>query len=135
MIKRQHVVQEFFDEADAMRDSLDTCFKDPYQHKINWGYFCDPNLYAYLRTRPQEVFQTDIFDRFMQHLRHWCVENLGLVPMRVPFLNLMINGCRLGLHSDFHNGAFGYVFSLTRWKVRKFSGGETLLMRDGGPEL
>ncbi|WP_129782632.1 hypothetical protein [Peristeroidobacter soli] len=61
------------------------------------------------------------------------MENLGLVPADVPSLHLMVNGCRLGLHSDFHNGVWGYVYSLTRWDRRKFSGGETLLLRDGVP--
>jgi hypothetical protein len=45
----------------------------------------------------------------------------------------MVNGCMLGLHSDFHNGAWGYVYSLTLWGSRELSCGETLLVRDGVP--
>jgi hypothetical protein len=51
----------------------------------------------------------------------------------MPGLHLMMNGCKLELHSDFHNGAWGYVYSLTRWEGRQFCGGETLLLRDGVP--
>ena len=133
MIKRQHVVANFFASADAMRDSLDLRFKDPYTYKTSWDYFCDPKMYTYLRARAQEMVPAPLFMQFTQRLRQWCLDNLGLLPMRLPFLNLMVNGCRLGLHSDFHNGAWGYVYSLTRWQTRRFSGGETLLMRDGIP--
>jgi hypothetical protein len=133
MIKRQYVVPEFFDEAGAMRELLDQSFKDAYKQRIRWQYFCDPGKYTYLRTTPNDAFQAPIFERFLHRLSSWCVENLGLVPMNLPYLHLMINGCKLGFHSDFHNGAWGYVYSLTRWNTRRFSGGETLLLRDGIP--
>lgn len=133
MIRRQHVVRDFFEEAEAMREDLDVRFKGAYTHSINWHYFCDPRMYTYLRTTPQGVIPKAIFERFMQRLRLWCMENLGLMPLGMPSLHLMVNGCRLGLHSDFHNGTWGYVYSLTRWEDRRFSGGETLLLRDGVP--
>jgi hypothetical protein len=133
MIKRQHVVNDFFFDADVMRAALDARFKDAYTEGIPWFYFCDPRIYTYLRAAPDKVFPGVILDRFMQRLRNWCMDNLGLAPMGTPYLHLMVNGCRLGLHSDYHNGTWGYVYSLTRWEERKFSGGETLLMRDGVP--
>jgi hypothetical protein len=133
MLKRQHTVNDFFEEAEAMRGALDACFENTYTDRINWHYFCDPKMYAYLRTAPQRVFPQPMFARFMQRLRQWCMDNLGLAPVGTPSLHLMVNGCRLGLHSDFHNGAWGYVYSLTRWETRRFSGGETLLLRDGVP--
>lgn len=133
MIQRQHVVPEFFDGAEDMRRVLDARFKDPYTDSIPWYYFCDPGKYAYLRTMPQQVFPAALFDRFIVRLKSWCLEKLGLVPMNLPYLHLMMNGCRLELHSDFHNGTFGYVYSLTRWSQRNFVGGETLLLRDGVP--
>lgn len=133
MIRRQHVVRDFFGEAEAMREALDVRFRDAYTHSVNWHYFCDARMYTYLRAAPQGVFPKAVFERFMQRLRLWCMENLGLMPVDLPYLNLMVNGCRLGFHSDFHNGAWGYVYSLTRWENRRFSGGETLLLRDGVP--
>lgn len=133
MIRRQHVVQEFFDRAGEMRASLDSRFRDPYRNGIKWDYFCDPQVYTYLRTDARSALSTDLFDQFLLQLRSWCLENLGLVPKGPPTLHLMVDGCRLGLHSDFHNGALGYVFSLTHWDRRRFSGGETLLLRDGIP--
>lgn len=133
MIRRQCVVEEFFEEAGAMREVLDVRFRDAYADRIPWYYFCEPRMYTYLRTAPQNVFPEPVFARFMQRLRSWCMEHLGLTPMGLPYLHLMVNGCRLGLHSDFHNGVWGYVYSLTRWEKRAFTGGETLLLRDGMP--
>jgi hypothetical protein len=133
MIKRHHVVADFFAQAEAMRGSLDARFRDAYRDSISWFYFCDPRMYTYLRASPASVFPRELLADFAQRLRSWCIESLGLAPIGMPFLHLMVNGCRLGLHSDFHNGVWGYVYSLTRWHERKFSGGETLLLRDGVP--
>lgn len=133
MIRRQHTVSDFFENGGEMRGILDSAFKNTYTDRISWHYFCDPRMYAYLRTSPKDVFSKELFSGFMRRLRQWCTENLGLAPMGAPYLHLMINGCRLGLHSDFHNGTWGYVYSLTRWDSRKFVGGETLLLRDGVP--
>lgn len=134
MITRRHMEQNFFAEADALRDVLDGVFRSPYkQAGLAWQYFCVPEMYTYLRARPQDVFPQPLLSRFMERLRGWCLERLGLVPIGEPNLHLMVNGCRLNLHSDFHNGAWGYVFSLTRWRERKFRGGETLLFKDGVP--
>jgi hypothetical protein len=79
------------------------------------------------------VFSEPLFERFIARLNDWSLEHLGLVPIGDPTLHLMVNGCSLALHSDFHNGAYGYVFSLTRWEQRTFRGGETLLLKDGIP--
>lgn len=133
MIRRQHIVENFFDDAEPMRESLDVCFRDVYTRRINWHYFCDPLKYTYLRAQPQEVFPEPVFERFLQRLRGWCIDKLGLIPVDIPYLHLMVDGCKLGLHSDFQNGVWGYVYSLTRWEGRKFSGGETMLLRDGIP--
>lgn len=133
MIRRHHVVENFFGEAEAMRTAFDSKVKDAYKQTVHWQYFCAPQMYTYLRTVPQQVLPDALWGRFMQHLKDWCIANTGLIPTGPPNMHLMINGCTLGLHSDFHNGTLGFVYSLTRWNTRKFSGGETLLMRDGVP--
>lgn len=133
MIQRQHIVNDFFADAESMRSAYDAKVRDAYRQSVSWQYFCAPQMYTYLRTVPQQVFPEPLFERFMQHMKGWCVDHLGLLPMGVPNLHLMVNGCTLGLHSDFQNGTWGFVYSLTRWQTRKFAGGETLLMRDGVP--
>jgi hypothetical protein len=133
MIKRQHVASDFFPEAEALRTAYDDKVKNAYRQTVQWQYFCEPQMYTYLRTVPQQVFPEALYGRFTQHLKQWCIDHLGQLPTGAPNLHLMVNGCTLGLHSDFQNGTWGFVYSLTRWQTRKFSGGETLLMRDGVP--
>lgn len=133
MVSRQLAVADFFSEAEVMRDALDAQFREAYESTLKWHYFCDPGKYAFLRMSARDAFPRPLFEAFARRMRNWCEETLGLLPMGCPYLHLMINGCRLGLHSDFHNGVWGYVYSLTRWQERKFNGGETLLLRDGIP--
>lgn len=133
MIRRQHIAADFFPEAEAMRAAYEEKVGNAYRQSVQWQYFCDPRMYTYLRTTPQQVFPLPLWRRFDRHLRQWCMEHAGLVPTGEPNLHLMVNGCTLGLHSDFQNGTLGFVYSLTRWQSRKFAGGETLLMRDGVP--
>jgi hypothetical protein len=133
MIQRQHVEPNFFEEGEALRGVLDASFDKPYVDSIKWILFSVPQLYNYLRSPPKDVFPAPLFERFMSRLRGWTFEKLGLVPMGDPNLLLMVNGHYQPLHSDFHNGVWGYVYSLTRWDRRTFAGGETLLLRDGIP--
>lgn len=132
-IQRQHVVADFFPEAEALRTAYDDKVGNAYKQTVHWQYFCEPQMYTYLRTVPQQLFPEALWGRFTQHLKQWCIEHLGAIPTGAPNLHLMVNGCTLGLHSDFQNGTWGFVYSLTRWQTRRFSGGETLLMRDGVP--
>lgn len=133
MIKRQHVVKDFFPEADALRTAYDGKVKNAYQQTVQWQYFCEPQMYTYLRTVPQQLFPEALWTRFTRHLKQWCTDHLGMLPTGAPNFHLMVDGCMLGLHSDFQNGTWGFVYSLTRWQARRFAGGETLLMRDGVP--
>ncbi|MGJ7607437.1 hypothetical protein ACSFA7_24090 [Variovorax sp. LT1R20] len=133
MIKRQHIASNFFPEAEALRTAYDGKVKNAYQQTVPWQYFCEPQMYTYLRTVPQQLFPDALWTRFTRHLKQWCTDHLGMLPTGAPNFHLMVNGCTLGLHSDFQNGTWGFVYSLTRWQTRKFSGGETLLMRDGVP--
>ncbi len=46
-----------------------------------------------------------------------------------PWLSAYTDNCHQGLHSDVPHGPFGFVFSLTRWNARTFTGGETLIAK------
>ena len=43
-------------------------------------------------------------------------------------MSYYIDGCRQELHADVPHGPWAYVFSLTNWDDRTFSGGETFLL-------
>ena len=134
------IVDDFLprDLAAAMRADLDAHFSAPYTHRPDrhqvWNYWFVPQAYTYLRTQPEKVIQRASVDRFMGLLNAWSRETLGLARVSWPYLSLYIHGCRQGLHNDARNGRFGFVYSLTR-DERRFTGGETLVMRHGDPFL
>jgi hypothetical protein len=135
MIRRYHAVQNFFPEGEAFRKLLTEHFANPYEqtnetHGV-WNYWHVPEMYTYLKASPQRIFPAELLERFRNHLSNWALENLGVCGLTEPQLHLYVHGCGQELHSDYHNGYWGYVFSLTDWEERRFIGGETLLLRDG----
>lgn len=135
MIHRYHTVADFFAEARAMRECFEAHFRNPYDQTADthgiWNYWYVPGQYTYLRANPNRLMPPALVDEFVSTLRGWALNALGTGAVTQPQLHLYIDGCAQDLHSDFHNGLWGYVFSLTNWDVRRFSGGETQLMRDG----
>lgn len=123
---------DFCPFAEQMRAAFDAHFADPYamtpaRHFV-WNYWHVPDRYTYLRSELPAVLGRDLANRFMTHLETWALLHTGLRP-RVPWLSLYVDGCEQNLHNDAANGRLAYVFSLTRWQERRFSGGETLLLR------
>ncbi len=134
MIKRYGVVPDFFAGAAELRERLDAHFSTPFEqdelsHGV-WNIWYVPELYNNFRADPRRLFGP-LLDGFMAQLRRWSREHLGLSSVSAPSIHLYLNGCFQGLHSDAHNGVWGWVYSLTRWDQRTFKGGETLLLRDG----
>jgi len=130
------VVDDFLplDTAEAMRRDIEAHFAKydlhrPETHQV-WNYWFVPGLYAYLRTNPEKLIRRDRVENFMQVLRNWSSEALGLGEVTWPYLSLYVSGCRQNLHNDSENGRFAFVYSLTRDK-RKTTGGETLVMNEG----
>lgn len=136
MIRRYAALLDFYPDAAELRACVDAHFDKPYDanettHGI-WNYWFVPQMYTYLRCDPHRLFG-DALNRFMTHLRAWSAKTLGITAVSSPSCHLYVDGCGQGLHSDFHNGVFGWVYSLTRWEARQFQGGETLIFRDGNP--
>ncbi len=130
------VVDDFLplDAAEAMRLDIDAHFGSyqshrPETHQV-WNYWFVPGLYAYLRTTPEKLIRPDRVESFMQVLRRWSAEALGLREVTWPYLSLYVSGCRQNLHDDSANGRFAFVYSLTRDR-RMTSGGETLVLNEG----
>jgi hypothetical protein len=130
------VVDDFLplDAAEAMRLDIDTHFGSPESHRPEthqvWNYWFVPGLYTYLRTTPQKLIRLDRVESFMQVLRRWSADALGLREVTWPYLSLYVSGCRQSLHNDSANGRFAFVYSLTRDR-RMTSGGETLVLNEG----
>ena len=97
-----------------------------------WDYWHIPGQYTYLRTIALNVLSPSLLGRFTDALRAWGMANLGTDRITLPWLSYYVEGCRQELHSDVVQGMWSYVYSLTPWDDRRFTGGETLL---GSPEL
>ena len=130
------VVDDFLpiELAQAMRAGIDAHFADPQQHTAEthqvWNYWFVPELYAYLRTKPEKVIEQDTVQQFHDALRNWAMQTLGLGRVSWPYLSLYVPGCRQTLHNDSVNGRFGFVYSLTR-NERQTIGGDTIVHHEG----
>jgi hypothetical protein len=126
------VVEQFFDEAEAMRAAFESHFANPGKHSLEhqvWNYWYFPDSYTYLRTIPGKVMPEPLVSRFRQRLNEWGMATLGMCCRPIPWLSLYIDGCGQTIHNDATNGQMGFVYSLTRWGTHNFLGGETLLFR------
>jgi Rps23 Pro-64 3,4-dihydroxylase Tpa1-like proline 4-hydroxylase len=122
--------------AMAMREDIDAHFAKPGAHRADthqvWNYWFVPELYTYLRTTPEKVIRRDRVEGFMDALRTWSTDSLGLGDVTWPYLSLYVGGCRQVLHNDARNGRFAFVYSLTR-DQRRTVGGETIVFREEDP--
>ena len=130
------VVDDFLPATVAaeMCDAIEGHFAEPANHRPEshqvWNYWFVPGLYTYLRTAPERVLQAADVELFMEVLSSWSTSRLGLRQVTWPYLSLYVSGCRQNLHNDSSNGAFAFVYSLTR-NDRKTSGGETIVLHEG----
>ncbi len=133
MNERYEILDGFFADAEPMRAQVDRHFSEPMshgpQHQV-WNYWYVPETYTYLRTVPEKVIEPALVQAFVARLSALAFERYGLGRVFWPYLSVYVAGCVQGLHNDSGGGRLGYVYSLTRWTERSFSGGETLLFRD-----
>jgi hypothetical protein len=127
---------DFYPDAHLMRKAIDDHFTEasagslPFSQRGIWNYWFIPTLYTYLRCEPWILFPAQ-YDSFMNHLQAFVARQFGLVIPTKPYLSMYVNGCGQNIHNDAHNGRLAYVFSLTKWKERRFSGGETFIYKVG----
>ena len=128
-----HTVNDFFAGAPAMRQDFERFFAEPMkasaEHQV-WNYWYVPQSYTYLRTLPEKVIERSRVEQFVQRLTTYAWQRYGLASVSWPNLSLYVEGCGQTVHNDSRNGAFGNVFSLTPWERRRFSGGETQILRE-----
>ncbi len=126
------IVDRFATEAAALRRTFDERFADPRSTRADrfvWDYWHVPGQYTALRTPAWTYFPPRAYRAFHRRLVAWGRETLGCHDVSPPWLSLYVDGCRQELHGDLPHGPWAFVFSLTRG--RAFTGGQTLLVRDG----
>ncbi len=127
------IVDKFAPEADDLRATFDERFAEPRSTRADrfvWDWWHVPGQYTALRTPAWTYFPRRTYEAFHRRLVMWGRATLGCHDISPPWLSNYIDGCRQELHGDLPHGPWAFVFSLTRWQARAFSGGETLLLRD-----
>jgi hypothetical protein len=131
-VRRQLVVPDFFDGAPTMRgvfaDRLGRT-RSRARENFVWDYWHVPGQYTYIRTFGDRYFPEELTRGLLDRLRQWGLETLGCGSITAPWLSYYVDGCVQELHADVPHGPWAYVFSLTRWEERGFSGGETEILR------
>jgi hypothetical protein len=126
------VVPEFFNGAMELRAYFEERFPSPpnaANDRFVWDYFHQPDQFTYLRTFAAHYFPSELMRRFMARLQSWGRDTLGCSGITLPWLSYYVAGCRQEPHTDSLQGPWAYVFSITDWEHRRFSGGETILLR------
>ena len=127
---RVKIVPSFFDRATELRRHFEEKVgpsRESTENRFVWDYWHIPGQFTYFRTPALNVIPPSLVAGFTEALRRWGHENLGSVRVTVPWLSYYIEGCRQELHSDVVQGTWSYVYSLTPWDQRRFTGGETLI--------
>ena len=104
--------------------------KEATERRFCWDYWHVPEQYTLLRTPAWEFFSEKLFQKFEEELTAYGRKNFGCQNITPPWLSCYVEGCTQALHADVPHGPWAYVFSLTDWAQREFSGGETQLLKD-----
>jgi hypothetical protein len=123
---------QFYPKARELRTHFEKTLGNPMEansERFCWDYWSVPDQYRLLRTPAEPFFEKAGFRNFLEHLLAWGRENLGCQMISQPWLSAYIDGSFQNLHSDVPHGPYSFVYSLTPWEKRKFTGGETLVTR------
>lgn len=116
-----------------MRATFDRRFAEPRKargDRFVWDFWHVPGQYTHLRTPAWTYFPRPVYRAFHERLVRFGRRVLGCHDVSPPWLSCYVDGCEQRLHGDLPHGPWAFVFSLTPWRGRTFSGGETLLLRD-----
>lgn len=125
------VTPDFFGRAAQLRSEFEAIVgpqRSALPRRFRWDYWHVPGQFAYIRTLARNFFSAELYSEFAKSLRYWGQQNLGCDSWTDPWLSYYIAGCRQEFHSDVLHGPWAWVYSLTNWDQRSFSGGETALI-------
>lgn len=126
------VLDRWSSSATDLRNHFEKVFENPHQpgsERFVWDYWNIPDQYALLRTPAYHFFPKKIYEKFHRSLVMWGRENLGCHDISPPWLSCYVDGCFQNMHCDAPHGPWAFVYSLTPWKDRPFTGGETFLLQ------
>jgi hypothetical protein len=118
--------------ARVLRREFETILKDPHSpDRFQWDWWHLPGRYTHLRTPAARFFSEDSTERLISGLRSYGRDFLGCQDISPIWLSSYVEGCEQRLHADRPHGPWAFVLSLSP-AVRKFQGGETMIVR---PEI
>lgn len=121
--------------AKNLRAAFDSVYDDPRHtpaERFMWDHWNLENQYRMHRTMARDFLPKNIYQNLQDSLVQFGQEHLGCHSISNPWLSYYTEGDEQMLHTDSPHGPWAYVYSLTNWDKRKFSGGETLILR---PEI
>jgi len=124
--------KNFYAQAGELKKHFDKRFQNPLNtepERFCWDYWYVKDQYKLIRTPAEHFFAGSLYQKFEDHLIKWGKENLGCNNVSPMWLSYYIDGCEQQLHSDSPHGPWAFVFSLTNWDERSFTGGETYLLK------
>lgn len=130
--RSKRVLPQFYPSGKMLRTHFDERFSNPLQanrDRFCWDYWSVPNQYRLLRTPASSFFPESLFQPFLNHLLNFGRTNLGCQMISHPWVSAYIDGSFQNLHSDVPHRPFSFVYSLTNWNQRTFTGGETLVAK------
>jgi hypothetical protein len=126
------IEDSFYGDYQKLRSHYVSRFENPlkaHSGRFCWDYWNVPEQYRLLRTPAQDFFGDALFQPFLNQLLNWGRNELGCQMISHPWLSAYVNDCYQEIHSDVPHGPWSFVYSLTPWKNRKFSGGETFVTK------
>jgi hypothetical protein len=115
-----------------MRREYDARFLDPHTAKADrfiWDYWHIKDQYTLLRTPAYNFFKPRTYSAFHNAILKYGREVLGCYDITPPWMSCYVEGCSQDLHADVPHGPWAFVFSLTNWQTRTFTGGETWMLK------
>mmetsp|Transcript_33891 Transcript_33891/g.54907 ORF Transcript_33891/g.54907 Transcript_33891/m.54907 type:complete len:274 (-) Transcript_33891:261-1082(-) len=83
-----------------------------------------------MRTPANLFFPKKVYKALEDALLEYGQKKLGCRSITPIWLSYYVDGCRQELHCDNPHGPWAFVFSLTNWDERKFTGGETMILNE-----
>ncbi|MGE0617164.1 MAG: 2OG-Fe(II) oxygenase [Bacteriovoracia bacterium] len=126
------IQDRFFPQAKALRKEFDRRFADPLasdSRRFVWDYWHVPDQYTAIRTPAYHFFPKKLYADFHRALLKFGREQLGCFDVTPPWLSYYVDGCGQQPHADLPHGPWAFVYSLTEWDRREFTGGETFLFK------
>jgi Rps23 Pro-64 3,4-dihydroxylase Tpa1-like proline 4-hydroxylase len=119
--------------ARNLRKSCDEVYKDPRStnpRRFLWDHWHLDDQYRLHRTMARDFLPPKLYKELRDRLVQYGQDHLGCFSISEPWISYYTEGDKQELHTDSPHGPWAYVFSLTDWSHRKFSGGETLILKN-----